>query len=550
MTPTTVRGLASIIIPCWNQLEYTRQCIAALKQHTRLPWELIVVDNGSTDGTAVYLAGVQDAASEPVTVVANATNRGFPATINQRLQLARGEYLVLLNSGVVVTDAWLDQLVALANARTHLTDEENNLPRCLESVRGLFDEIVVVDTGSTDRTIEIARSFGAKVFEFAWIDDFAAARNEALAYATGDYAFWLDANDVVEPPQREKLTALLNGLGGVPAIKMGTGTASCESQSPFCSVRAIKIGTGTASCESQSPFCSQAAYVVRCACNPSPDGTGGESVVDHIRLLPLRPEVRWTYRVHEQILPSLNWANVPIRWTDLTVRHTGYVDKALRARKLDRDCRILQRELEERPDEPFVVFNLRSASSRPVLQLRPGDLRPPDPAQPRDAGRRAWRSCPGRAALAGGARRMPRRSRGAGEAGTTARGEARPARDAERPSYFSKLSRWGIAACGHRFPPIWTARSAQFPMPVPSTLKQLPSLEKIRLYQTAVDDVGVQHLSEIPTLRLVDRSMTQITDAAFQSLAHLPNPNRSMMKSTGVSDPAVGTTRRRATSKR
>jgi GT2 family glycosyltransferase len=79
-------------------------------------------------------------------------------------------------------------------------DEENNLPRCLESVRGVFDEIVVVDTGSTDRTIEIARSFGAKVFEFAWVDDFAAARNEALSHATGDYAFWLDADDVVEPP--------------------------------------------------------------------------------------------------------------------------------------------------------------------------------------------------------------------------------------------------------------------------------------------------------------------------------------------------------------
>jgi tetratricopeptide (TPR) repeat protein len=99
---------------------------------------------------------------------------------------------------------------------------------------------------------------------------------------------------------------------------------------------------------------------VRCACDPSPDGTGGETVVDHIRLFPLRPDVRWTYRVHEQILPSLKRANVPVCWTDLTVRHTGYVDKALRARKLDRDSRILERELEEKPDEPFVLFNLGS----------------------------------------------------------------------------------------------------------------------------------------------------------------------------------------------
>jgi glycosyltransferase involved in cell wall biosynthesis len=64
-------------------------------------------------------------------------------------------------------------------------DEEKNLSTCLESVRGLFDEIIVVDTGSHDRTAEIARSFGARVFDFAWVDDFAAARNEALARATG-----------------------------------------------------------------------------------------------------------------------------------------------------------------------------------------------------------------------------------------------------------------------------------------------------------------------------------------------------------------------------
>ena len=70
MSPKTIRGLASIIIPCWNQLEFTKQCIRALREHTRPPWELIVVDNGSTDDTAVYLAGVQDAAGVPVTVVA------------------------------------------------------------------------------------------------------------------------------------------------------------------------------------------------------------------------------------------------------------------------------------------------------------------------------------------------------------------------------------------------------------------------------------------------------------------------------------------------
>ena len=197
-------------------------------------------------------------------------------------------------------------------------DEEDNLPKCLESVRGIFDEAVVVDTGSVDRTVEIAREFGARVFAFAWIDDFAAARNETLAHAIGDYVFWLDADDVVDPPQRAKLQTLLDGLQ--PAEPMG--------------------------------------YVVRCACDPSPDGSGGETVVDHVRLFPRREDVRWSYRVHEQIMPALRRAGIPVRWTDLVVRHTGYVDLALRARKLDRDARILQEELKDRPDEPFILFNL------------------------------------------------------------------------------------------------------------------------------------------------------------------------------------------------
>ena len=116
MSNNTTRSLASIIVPTWNQLEFTRQCIAALRRFTRPPWELIVIDNGSTDGTAAYLGGVQEAAAVPVTVISNTANRGFPAAINQGLQAARGDYLVLLNNDVVVTDAWLEQMVALANA--------------------------------------------------------------------------------------------------------------------------------------------------------------------------------------------------------------------------------------------------------------------------------------------------------------------------------------------------------------------------------------------------------------------------------------------------
>jgi tetratricopeptide (TPR) repeat protein len=157
------------------------------------------------------------------------------------------------------------------------------------------------------------------VFEFAWVDDFAAARNEALGHATGDYAFWLDADDVIEATQRERLRALLDRLGEV----------------------------------ADDP----AAYVVRCSCDADTGG-GGATVVDHVRLFPRRPEIRWAYRVHEQILPALRKAGVPVRWSDVTVRHSGYVDPAVRARKLERDQAILESELARDPSEPFVLFNL------------------------------------------------------------------------------------------------------------------------------------------------------------------------------------------------
>ena len=76
-------------------------------------------------------------------------------------------------------------------------NEEDVLERCLRSAEGIADEIIIADTGSTDQTKEIALRCGAKVYDFVWKDDFAAARNFAFSKATCDYLFWLDADDVV-----------------------------------------------------------------------------------------------------------------------------------------------------------------------------------------------------------------------------------------------------------------------------------------------------------------------------------------------------------------
>ncbi|XEC93659.1 glycosyltransferase [Paenibacillus tarimensis] len=87
-------------------------------------------------------------------------------------------------------------------------NEEQTLARCLESVRDAVDEIVIVDTGSTDRTKEIASTFTQRLIDYEWIDDFAAARNFAFDQATMDYIMWLDADDVLLPQERAKLLRL------------------------------------------------------------------------------------------------------------------------------------------------------------------------------------------------------------------------------------------------------------------------------------------------------------------------------------------------------
>ncbi len=88
-------------------------------------------------------------------------------------------------------------------------NEAHNLRACIASFADLADEIIVVDTGSTDDTVAIARKLGAKVFHFPWIDDFAAARNESLRHATGDWIFWMDADDRLDDVNRERLRRLL-----------------------------------------------------------------------------------------------------------------------------------------------------------------------------------------------------------------------------------------------------------------------------------------------------------------------------------------------------
>jgi GT2 family glycosyltransferase len=106
-------GPASIVIPVFNQMDYTRLCLEHLEKGTDFPHEVVIVDNASTDGTAAFLRGVR------ARVLTNPTNRGCAAAWNQGIAASRGRYVVLLNNDVLVTAGWLRRLVAFMEETGH-----------------------------------------------------------------------------------------------------------------------------------------------------------------------------------------------------------------------------------------------------------------------------------------------------------------------------------------------------------------------------------------------------------------------------------------------
>lgn len=97
-------------------------------------------------------------------------------------------------------------------------NEEKVLARCLDSLKGIWDELIIVDTGSTDRTKEIAARYTDKIYDFQWIDDFSAARNFAIEKATCDYIYVPDADEILDDDNREKFLTLKENL--LPEIEI------------------------------------------------------------------------------------------------------------------------------------------------------------------------------------------------------------------------------------------------------------------------------------------------------------------------------------------
>ena len=199
-------------------------------------------------------------------------------------------------------------------------DNAGTIRPCLESIRSWVDEMVVVDTGSTDETPQIALELGARLFQFAWRDDFAAARNESLRRARGQWIFWMDSDDTISAENGRKLRELAYRRHGPRTL----------------------------------------GFVMQVEC-PGEERSADLTVVDHVKMFRNHPEIRFEFRLHEQVLPSIKQLGGDVEWTDISVLHSG-ADRTLegRRRKYERDLRILGEELAARPEHPFVLFSLVS----------------------------------------------------------------------------------------------------------------------------------------------------------------------------------------------
>lgn len=122
-------------------------------------------------------------------------------------------------------------------------NEEELLPNCLNSIKKVVDEIIIVDTGSIDNTVTIAKEFGAKVYHHSWNDSFSEARNHCLQYASGDWIFQIDADEELEQADIMKLKEAISNAK-YNAIAVAIHSAIQDNYHTFYNIRIFRRGKG------------------------------------------------------------------------------------------------------------------------------------------------------------------------------------------------------------------------------------------------------------------------------------------------------------------
>lgn len=191
-------------------------------------------------------------------------------------------------------------------------NEAANITASLTSIRPFVEEMIVVDTGSTDSTRELAERCGAKVYSFEWNDNFSDARNAAISHATQPFLFVLDADEQFDPASESALRDY------------------CQQTEPVAG-RILHKG-----------------YT---------DEQGTFSMGEITRLFPNRPDVRYRGRIHEQVF--FGGQNPRTISTKVMITHTGYLPESIRkTKKTERNIRLLLKEAEDFPNDPYLLYQL------------------------------------------------------------------------------------------------------------------------------------------------------------------------------------------------
>lgn len=194
-------------------------------------------------------------------------------------------------------------------------DEAKVLRRCLESVHDAIDEIIVVDTGSTDGTIEIAKEFTEQVYSFTWINDFSAARNYAASKAQGQWILVLDADEFID---RDNLLHAINEL------------KSHNGQFDYYGANIINFA-----------------------------GDDGAQIVQsrHSRIYKNNGDIEYYRAIHEQLQSKTGQA-LRLGTSSLMIYHTGYIKQTIQEKnKQERNLPLIHSEREQKSDEAFDLYN-------------------------------------------------------------------------------------------------------------------------------------------------------------------------------------------------
>ena len=212
-------------------------------------------------------------------------------------------------------------------------NEQANLVRCLSSVKAAVDEVIVVDTGSTDRTKDLASIFGAKVFDAPWRDDFAEARNASLSRASGDWVLVIDADETLSPRDHAALRNLIRKIAkNIGGYDLATRNYVMEANT--------------------------AGWTANDGAYPAEEAGTGWYANRKVRLFRNDPRIRFSGAVHELVEASIAATGMKIAACDVPVHHTGKLDRARVAEKGERYFELGMKKIAETGGTPRSILEL------------------------------------------------------------------------------------------------------------------------------------------------------------------------------------------------